>query len=42
MKEEMKRFVNDGYAVQHDDDLDLTGESKALHKRMTSRCPKTE
>lgn len=42
VEEEMKRLVDDGYAIQHGGDLELTSEGNALHKRMTSRCPKTE
>jgi hypothetical protein len=41
-EEEMKRLVDDGYAVNHDNSLELTAEGNALYKRMTSRCPKTE
>ena len=40
--EEMARLIDDGYAIRHDNDLELTSEGKALYKRMTSRCPKTE
>ncbi len=40
---EINRLVDDGYAVQHDDDhLELTSEGEALYKRMISRCPKTD
>jgi hypothetical protein len=42
VKEEIARLIEDGYAVQHDNDLELTSEGEALYKRMTSRCPKTE
>jgi len=41
-EEEMARLIDDGYAVKHDDDFELTSEGSALYKRMTSRCPKTE
>ena len=40
--EEIERLINDGYAIQHDDDIELTPEGNTLYKRMTSRCPKTE
>jgi len=42
VEEEIKRLVDDGYAIQHDRDLELTSEGNALYMRMTSRCPKTE
>ncbi len=42
VEKEMARLVDDGYAVKHNDDLELTSEGNALYKRMTSRCPKTE
>jgi uncharacterized protein (UPF0305 family) len=42
VEEEMKCLVDDGYAIQHDGDLELTSEGNALHKRMTSRYPTTE
>ena len=42
IEKEMARLIGDGYAVQHDDDLELTAEGNALYKRMTSRCPKTD
>jgi hypothetical protein len=42
VEEEMARLIDDGYAILHDNDLDLTSEGNALYKRMTSRCPKTE
>ncbi len=42
VEEEMARLIDDGYAVLHDNDLELTSEGNALYKRMTSRCPKTE
>jgi hypothetical protein len=42
VEEEIKRLVDDGYAVQGDDDLELTAEGDALYQRMKSRCPKTE
>ena len=42
VEEEMRRLVDDGYAIQQDGNLELTSEGKALYKRMTSRCPKTE
>lgn len=40
--EEMKRLVDDGYAIQYGNELELTSEGVALNKRMTSRCPKTD
>lgn len=42
VEEEVARLIDDGYAIHHDNDLELTSEGKALYKRMTSRCPKTE
>ncbi len=41
-EEEMARLIDDGYAVQHTDELELTLEGNALYKRMISRCPKTD
>jgi coproporphyrinogen III oxidase-like Fe-S oxidoreductase len=40
--DEVARLIDDGYAIQHGDDLELTAEGNALYKRMTSRCPKTD
>jgi hypothetical protein len=42
VEEEMVRLVDDGYAIHHDNELELTSKGIALYKRMTSRCPKTE
>ncbi|MFZ1021341.1 MAG: hypothetical protein WCE82_10905 [Halobacteriota archaeon] len=42
IEKEMARLIDDGYAVQHDNVLELTSEGNGLYKRMTSRCPKTE
>jgi hypothetical protein len=42
VERELARLIGDGYAIQHDDDLELTPEGKALYKKMTTRCPKTE
>jgi hypothetical protein len=42
VEEEAARLIDDGYAIQHDNDVELTSEGNALYKRMTSRCPKTE
>jgi len=42
VKKEITHLVEAGYAVQRDNDLELTPEGKALYKRMTTRCPKTE
>ena len=42
VEEEIARLIDDGYAVRHNDELELTEEGNALYKRMTSRCPKTE
>jgi hypothetical protein len=42
VEDEMARLIDDGYAIQHDEDLELTAEGNALYKRMTSRCPKTD
>ncbi len=42
VEKEMKRLVDDGYAVWHGDSLTLTAEGDALYKRMISRCPKTD
>jgi len=39
---ELARLIEAGYAVQRDNDLELTSEGKALYKKMTTRCPKTE
>ena len=40
--DEMKRLIDDGYAIQRDSNIELTSEGSALYKRMTTRCPKTE
>lgn len=42
VEKEIADLVEAGYAVQRDNDLELTLEGKALYKRMTTRCPKTE
>ncbi len=42
VEQEMARLIDDGYAILQERDLELTSEGKALYKRMTSRCPKTE
>jgi len=42
VEEEMARLIDDGYALLHEKDFELTSEGKALYKRMTTRCPKTE
>ncbi|MGZ4903035.1 MAG: hypothetical protein ACXV47_09165 [Halobacteriota archaeon] len=42
LQEEIARLVDEGYAIQHDDDLELTSEGNALYKRMISRCPNTD
>jgi hypothetical protein len=42
VEEEMARLIDDGYAVLQGNDLELTSQGKALYKRMTSRCPKTD
>lgn len=42
VEEEMARLIDDGYAILHDNDLELTSKGTVLYKRMTSRCPKTE
>jgi hypothetical protein len=42
VEKEITRLVEAGYAVQRDNDLELTSEGKALYKKMTTRCPKTE
>ena len=42
VEKELARLIEAGYAVQRDNDLELTSEGKALYKRMTTRCPKTE
>ena len=42
VEKEMARLIESGYAIQRGDDLDLTPEGKALYKKMTTRCPKTE
>jgi predicted transglutaminase-like protease len=42
VKEEMARLIDDGYAIQHDGNIELTAEGNALYKKMTSRCPKTD
>jgi len=42
VEEEMARLIDDGYALLHEKDLELTSEGKALYKRMTTRCPNTE
>ena len=39
---EITHLVEAGYAVQRDNNLELTLEGKALYKRMTTRCLKTE
>jgi hypothetical protein len=42
VEKEIARLIEAGYAVQRGDNLELTSEGKALYKRMTTRCPKTE
>ena len=42
VEKEIVRLVEAGYAVQRDGTLELTLEGKALYKKMTTRCPKTE
>jgi hypothetical protein len=42
IEKEMARLIDDGHAIQSGGDLELTSEGKALYKRMTSQCPKTE
>jgi hypothetical protein len=42
VEEEVARLIEAGYAVQCGDNLELTPEGKALYKKMTTRCPKTE
>jgi len=42
VEKETAGLVEAGYAVQRDNDLELTPEGKALYKKMTTRCPKTE
>jgi len=42
VKKEIARLIESGYAEQRDNDLELTPEGKALYKKMTTRCPKTE
>jgi len=42
VEREIAHLIEAGYAVQRDNDLELTSEGKALYKRMTTRCPKTE
>jgi hypothetical protein len=42
VEKEMTHLIESGYVVQCDNDLELTPEGKALYKKMTTRCPKTE
>jgi len=42
VEKEIADLVEAGYVAQRDNDLELTLEGKALYKRMTTRCPKTE
>jgi coproporphyrinogen III oxidase-like Fe-S oxidoreductase len=42
IEKELARLIDDGYAIQHDGDLELTAEGNVLYKRMTTRCPKTD
>lgn len=42
VEKEITRLVGAGYAVQSDDNLELTPEGRDLYKKMTMRCPKTE
>jgi hypothetical protein len=42
LEEEVTRLIKGGFAIQHDNDLELTPEGKVLYKRMTTRCPKTD
>jgi len=42
VEKETARLIESGYAVQRDGTLELTPEGKALYKKMTTRCPKTE
>ncbi len=42
VEKEITRLVEAGYAVQRDDNLELTSEGRDLYKKMTMRCPKTE
>jgi hypothetical protein len=42
VEEEVTRLIEGGFAIQHDNDLELTSEGKVLYKRMTTRCPKTD
>ena len=42
VEKEIARLIESGYAVQRDNDLKLTPDGKALYKKMTTRCPKTE
>ncbi len=42
VEEEVTRLIKGGFAIQHDNNLELTSEGKILYKRMMSRCPKTD
>jgi hypothetical protein len=42
VEREITCLIEAGYAVQRDGNLELTPEGRALYKRMTTRCPKTE
>jgi hypothetical protein len=46
VEKEVARLIESGYAIQRDkqrdNDLELTPEGRALYKKMTTRCPKTE
>ncbi|MGB8311750.1 MAG: hypothetical protein WCE81_07795 [Halobacteriota archaeon] len=42
VEKEVARLIESGYAIQRDNDLELTPEGKTLYKKMTTRCPKTE
>jgi len=42
VEREMARLIESRYAVQRNNDLELTPEGRDLYKKMTTRCPKTE
>lgn len=42
VEKEIGHLIEAGYALQRGNDLELTPKGKALYKKMTTRCPKTE
>ncbi len=42
VEKEVAHLIESGYAIQRNNDLELTLGGKSLYKKMTTRCPKTE